>query len=139
MASQKTTDDLLKTLRKVGLAYPEASTQAPWPGHLNLVVRKKTFAFLSIEGEPFSIGCKLPHSKEAALMLPFVEATGYGLGKSGWVTARLEKGALPPVALFLRWIEESYRAVAPKKLIAVLDAGPLPAAPTRRGSKRPPR
>ena len=80
-------DAALAELRAFGLAYPGAHTKSPWPGHLDLAVNDKTFAYLSIEGEPFSISCKLPQSSEVALMLPFAKPTAYGLGKSGWVSA----------------------------------------------------
>jgi len=115
------TDAALEELRAFGLAYPGAHTKSPWPGHLDLAVKDKTFAYLSREGEPFGISCKLPHSHIAALMLPFAKPTGYGLGKSGWVTAEFPKGRKPPIDLLKAWIDESYRAQAPKKLIASLD------------------
>ena len=123
MARRKSPSDaVLGELRKFGLAYPKAHTKSPWPGHLDLAVNDKTFAYLSIEGEPFSISCKLPQSGPAALMLPFTEPTAYGLGKSGWVTARFPAGKKPPVDLLRAWIDESYRAQAPKKLVALLPA-----------------
>jgi hypothetical protein len=116
---------LMAELRAFGLRFPEAHTKTPWPGHLDLAVKGKTFAFMSTDGEPFSLTCKLPDSSVAALMFPFASAAGYGLGKSGWVTARFEPGAGPPVEVrdvFKEWIEESYRATAPKKLVAALEA-----------------
>lgn len=106
-------------LRAFGLTYPEAHTKSPWPDHLDLAVKDKTFAYLSA-GEPLKISCKLPESGLAALELPFAVPTAYGLGKSGWVTARFAVGAEPPVDLLKEWIDESYRAVAPKKLLAQL-------------------
>jgi predicted DNA-binding protein (MmcQ/YjbR family) len=114
--------DPVQRLRAFGLCYPGAHTKSPWPGHLDLAVDGKTFAFLSADGEPFSISCKLPHSSEAALLLPFVAPTAYGMGKSGWVTAKLEDGQVPPVDVFEGWIDESYRAVAPKTLVRRLTA-----------------
>jgi hypothetical protein len=80
-------DSILLELRAFGLAYPGAHTKSPWPGHLDLAVNDKTFAYLSLEGEPLSISCKLPRSSEIALMLPFVKPAAYGLHKSGWVSA----------------------------------------------------
>jgi hypothetical protein len=88
-------DPILLALREFGLAYPGAHYKSPWPGHMDLAVNDKTFAYLSLEGEPLGISCKLPHSAGAALMLPFTEPTGYGLGKSGWVSARFEPAAKP--------------------------------------------
>jgi hypothetical protein len=87
---------------------------------MDLAVKDKTFAYLSIEGEPFSIGCKLPHSGAAALMLPFAKPTEYGLGKSGWVTATFAEDDKLPIEMLKSWIDESYRAQAPKRLVASL-------------------
>lgn len=111
----------LAELRAFGLALPEAHTKSPWPGHLDLAVRDKTFAYLNDE-VPLSISCKLPHSCHEALGLPFTTPTGYGLGKSGWVTATFAASDNPPVAFLKAWIEESYRAQAPKRLVHALDA-----------------
>ena len=120
-----------KELRTLGLQYPGAHTKSPWPGHLDLAVKDKTFAYLSTDDEPFGISCKLPFSSSAALMLPFCEPTPYGLGKSGWVSAKFGPAdKLPPIDLFRAWIDESYRAQAPKKLLKELThpAGTLPPA-----------
>jgi predicted DNA-binding protein (MmcQ/YjbR family) len=50
-----------------------------------------------------------------------VEPTGYGLGKSGWVTARIKSGANFDIDTMKGWIAQSYRAVAPKKLAKLLE------------------
>lgn len=129
-------DSAPKELREFGLAYPGAHTKSPWPGHLDLAVKDKTFAYLSIEGEPFKISCKLPESAAAALTLPDTEPTAYGLGRSGWVTARFPDGDVP-VALLKEWIDESYRAQAPKKLVASLSSSTsVGASPSQGRSKR---
>jgi len=99
LRTKRATDAVLKELREFGLAYPGAHTKSPWPDHLDLAVNDKTFAYLSIEGEPFGISCKLPQSNAAALMLPFAKPTGYGLGKSGWVSAQFPEGQMPPTEL----------------------------------------
>lgn len=119
------TDEILLELRAFGLAYPGAHTKSPWPGHLDLAVKDKTFAYLSLEGEPLHVSCKLPRSGELALLLPFCEPAAYGLGKSGWVVASFEKHA-PDVDMLKAWLDESYRAQAPKKLLA--QAPPPPSA-----------
>ncbi|MGV3620377.1 MAG: MmcQ/YjbR family DNA-binding protein [Archangium sp.] len=122
MASKKKTKNAAAdALRKFGLDYPGAHVKSPWPGHKDLAVKDKTFAYLSVEGEPFSISCKLPQNSAVALTLPFTSPTEYGLGKSGWVTAKFKEGDDVPVELFKQWIDESYRAQAPKKLLAELD------------------
>jgi predicted DNA-binding protein (MmcQ/YjbR family) len=133
--TSRSSDAVLKELRAFGLAYPGAHTKSPWPGHLDLAVNDKTFAYLSIEGEPLTISCKLPHSNAIALMLPFVTPAAYGLGKSGWVFAQFGETE-PPVEMLKAWIDESYRAQAPKKLVAALGPPPEVGSPTS-GPVRP--
>jgi hypothetical protein len=120
----KSHDAVQRKLKKFGLAYPEAHSKSPWPGHDDLAVRNKTFAFLSAAGEPLRISCKLPLTGQMALTLPFVSPTGYGLGRSGWVTATFGPKDVPPFDLLKDWIDESYRAQAPKKLVASLPDDP---------------
>jgi predicted DNA-binding protein (MmcQ/YjbR family) len=116
--SRDANDAILRELRAFGLTYPGAHPKSPWPGHDDLAVNNKTFAYLSNEGEPFGISVKLPYTKHEALKLPFAKPTGYGLGKSGWVTLEPLAGQMPSLDLLKSWIDESYRAQAPKKLAA---------------------
>lgn len=109
-------------LIKFALTYPETTLEHPW-GHDVVKVRGKMFASFGGEaaakGE-FSLSVKLPVSSEMALTLPWVEPTGYGLGKSGWVTARLKAGSDFEIDTLKGWIAQSYRAVAPKTLVKTL-------------------
>jgi hypothetical protein len=125
------TDAVIKELREFGLQYPGAHLKSPWPGHKDLAVNDKTFAYLPPEGEPFSISCKLPKSNSVALLLPFCEPAGYGLGKSGWVAANPTADQIN-VDMFKEWIDESYRAQAPKKLVDQIGATPSAKAPTKK-------
>jgi predicted DNA-binding protein (MmcQ/YjbR family) len=106
-------------LRKLALGYPEAYEDMPW-GHHAIKVRGKAFVFLAADHATFSLSAKLPSSAGVALQLPFASPTEYGLGRSGWVTARFPRGARLPVDILGTWIDESYRALAPKRLIAQL-------------------
>ena len=128
----KRTDKVLEKLRAFGMKYPGVHFKSPWPGHKDLAVKDKTFCYLSVEGEPFSISCKLPQSHEAALLLPFTKPTGYGLGKSGWVSASFPDGKLPAIDLFKEWIDESYRAQAPKTLVKQIGGAPAPKKATKK-------
>ena len=112
-------DALLAEIRAFGLTYPEASIRSPWPGHKDLAVRDKTFAWLNVEGDPFSIGVKLPFTGVEVLELPYTKPTAYGLGKHGWVTIDPPEDALPSLETLKAWVDESFRAVAPKSLIKV--------------------
>ena len=114
-----------EALRAHGLSLPETVEEHPW-GHSALKVRGKTFVFLNLDPDRLSLSTKLPVSRDFALMLDFTEPTGYGLGRSGWVSSGFGPGDAPDLDLLKRWIAESYRAVAPKKLAALVpdtDAG----------------
>jgi predicted DNA-binding protein (MmcQ/YjbR family) len=104
-------------LRKLALSYPEAHEDMPW-GHHAIKVKGKSFVFLAADEESFSLSAKLPSSADVAVKLPFASPTEYGLGRSGWVTARFPRAARIPVELLQLWIDESYRAIAPKRLVA---------------------
>jgi predicted DNA-binding protein (MmcQ/YjbR family) len=118
------------TLRQRALAYPGAYEEHPW-GETAIKIKGKVFLFM-YQGDFLSLSVKLPVSGRAALGLPFASPTGYGLGKSGWVTARFDKGDPVPTAMLLEWIDESFRAIAPKKIVAEMEGEASPAKPKRR-------
>lgn len=90
-------------------------------------MKGKIFVFLGAGKDGgFGIGAKLPETQELALTLKYVTPMAYGLGKAGWVTAQLMKGQKIPIDLFKDWVDESYRAVAPKTLVRALDARVTP-------------
>ena len=112
---------LEEALREYALAYPEATEEFPW-GERALKVRGKIFAFVgSVDGD-VRLTLKLPASGAAALAAPGAARAGYGLGKAGWVSLRLATDGLPPLAVLREWVDESYRAVAPKRLVKTLPA-----------------
>jgi len=110
-------------LQAVALALPEAWEDYPWDERV-VKVRKKIFLFLTKDDDlddMLHVGVKLPDSAEEALTFGFAEPTGYGLGRAGWVSARFTPKDRPPVDILSDWVDESYRAVAPKALVAQLD------------------
>jgi predicted DNA-binding protein (MmcQ/YjbR family) len=112
-------------LREFALGFPGATEDFPW-GERVAKVNGKVFVFLGadpVPGGSMGLSVKLPISSEEALDLPFARPTGYGLGKAGWVSASFGPDDRPPVEILKAWILESYRAVAPKKLVAELDSG----------------
>jgi predicted DNA-binding protein (MmcQ/YjbR family) len=97
---------------------PLATEHFPW-GDRAIKVKGKVFLFASVNQPTLSLSTKLPVSGGVALLLPFAEPTGYGLGKAGWVSARFEPDdPPPPIEMLCAWIDESYQAVAPAKLAA---------------------
>lgn len=109
-------------LRAHAMRLPESEETFPW-GERAIKVRGKTFLFLRADASELSFSVKLPHTGVQALALPFAEPTGYGLGRSGWVTVRLKKTSKALEAQCKDWIDESYAAVAPKKLLVQHSAG----------------
>jgi predicted DNA-binding protein (MmcQ/YjbR family) len=117
---------LRQQLREFAASLPESYEDNPW-GELVVKVNKKVFVFLG--GEPGSpatpprpaMSLKLDESRDAALALEGAEPTGYGLGKHGWVSVPFSTDGGPPVPVLSDWIEESYRLVAPKRLLKELD------------------
>lgn len=107
-------------LKRAALAYPETREDHPW-GHDVVKVKGKAFLFLSDWQEGLGITMKLPHSFEYALDYPFAKPAGYGLGRARWIDCRFETGEDVPVEVLLRWLDESFRAVAPKKLVKEID------------------
>ena len=107
-------------LREVALDYPEAIEDFPW-GHSAFKVKKKIFVSMAHDDEGLRMSFKLPESRYEALALPFTEPTHYGMGKHGWVTAKFSPKDEPPIELLLEWMDESYRTIAPKKLVKLLD------------------
>jgi predicted DNA-binding protein (MmcQ/YjbR family) len=128
MATKKRKSEFAAPLKKFALAFPGAYEDHPW-GESVAKVAKKVFVFFGHDDyADFGMSVKLPQSRLEALQFAYTEPTGYGLGKSGWVSVKLaDAKTKPPIDMLMDWIEESYRAVAPKKMIAELVARELEA------------
>ena len=120
-------------VRDLALAYPETQESFPWPNHRAIKVRGKAFVIMSADEPELRLSVKLPWSAEGVLQLPSCEPTGYGLGRSGWVTATYGARQRPPLDAIRSWIDESYRAIAPKRIVARLDAASA-GAPKKRAT-----
>jgi predicted DNA-binding protein (MmcQ/YjbR family) len=120
--AQLTPRQIESLLRDYALTFPEATEDFPW-GERAIKVKGKVFLFMRATPEEVSFSVKLPHSRFVVLDLPNTEPTHYGLGKHGWVSARYPSAPKKSLETFKMWIDESYRAVAPKKLLAKLDGG----------------
>jgi predicted DNA-binding protein (MmcQ/YjbR family) len=122
-------------LAAFALELPGATEDFPW-GDRVVKVRGKIFVFLG--GTSASITVKLVESHPHAMSVEGAAPTGYGLGKAGWVTVPVSG---LPAATLRDWVEESYRVVAPKRLVAELDAlggRRAPRAPPATRPRTPP-
>ena len=109
------------SIRKHCLSYPKSEESFPW-GESAFKVQGKTFVFMSDGEDGVSFSVKVPQSRDLALSFPGSEPTHYGLGSKGWVTLRPTAKMAKHVIEFL--VDESYRAVAPKKVVAELPEPP---------------
>jgi predicted DNA-binding protein (MmcQ/YjbR family) len=87
------------------------------PASVRIAIRD--FA-LGLPGEWLRV--KLTTSNLLALAQPRTKPSGHGPGKAGWVSVDLTESDLPVEALE-DWVVQSFRTVAPKKLVAELERG----------------
>ncbi len=113
------THPLAEPLMEFALSLPEAWEDHPW-GENVAKVGKKVFVFFGLTDpeHPFGMTVKLPNSSEVALALPWGKSPGYGMDRGHWVWLTPPEDA--PLEMLTEWIEESYRAVAPRRLVAHL-------------------
>lgn len=128
-------EEVAAELRAFSLAYPETHEDFPW-GHSAYKVRGKIFVIAGVGEDGLRLSVKLPESHSEALLLPFTEPTHYGMGKHGWVTASFGPEDEPPLFLLRGWIDESYRAIAPKRVVAVLEGGAGEKAAKKKARKK---
>lgn len=108
-----------RRLLDFAIGFPGAYEDHPW-GDDVVKVNKKIFVFLANDDmAEMGMTVKLTDSHEQALSAPGATPSGYGLGRAGWVTVPF-RDATPPSSVLEDWIEESYRLIAPKRLVAEL-------------------
>jgi predicted DNA-binding protein (MmcQ/YjbR family) len=101
------------------LSLPGAFEDHPW-GEDVVKANGKIFVFLGARSGRLRMTVKLDEAHEHALSIEGAERMGYGLGPSGWVTVPLRAPGVS-ASLLRDWVEESYRIVAPKRLVRELD------------------
>ncbi len=117
LSGKKLKHPFLAMLRALSAKFPETSEVEAW-GHPTFRVDDKIFAsFGEHEGEP-SIGCKQTRPDQAVLVEdPRFHVAPY-VGRYGWIGIKVDQVKWPLVA---ELVEQSYRLVAPKRLVAKLD------------------
>src|SRR3954453_20934016 len=128
--------NLRAKLRDFALALPEVHEDMPW-GERVVKVNNKVFVFLGRDLDTdFGLSVKLPNSNKSALRLPFTSPTGYGLGKSGWVSAKLDDKSQASFEMLRDWVKESYCAVAPKGLAEQVQPDPAKAKAAKKAKAK---
>jgi predicted DNA-binding protein (MmcQ/YjbR family) len=113
--------DVRAEVTTFALSLPGATEDFPW-GERVAKVKGKVFVFLGPDQSagPAGMSVKLVESRGHALTIEGAKPTGYGLGRAGWVDVPLEAEGVT-TGLLRDFVEESYRVVAPKRLVAELD------------------
>ena len=114
-----TTRAIKTALRSYALTFEGAHEDHPWGENVTKAGNNKVFAFFGMDDD-------------SGDDLPFVEAMGYGLGKSGWCSVKKPARGRVDMALMKDWIAESFEAIATRR------ARPAPKArpPAPRGRAR---
>ena len=122
------------TVRELALGLPNAVEDFPW-GESVIKVEKRSadppkwrrglvhgpmFLWLGARDAPVhAVSVKLTSSYDHAIAVANASpTTTSGLGQWGWLTVDL---SAVDVDLMSEWVEESYRNIAPRKLVAELD------------------
>jgi predicted DNA-binding protein (MmcQ/YjbR family) len=116
-----------------------------WGGEPTFRVNGKNFVFASPDATSLSV--KLPKEEADAVVAtdPRAEPTGYGLGRSGWISVSLPgRVSAARWREIEEWVRTSYTLIAPKRLAKLVlaedeeqDEGRAPQpAPTRRANPR---
>lgn len=113
-------DDTLARLRALCLALPEATEKLSWESTPTFRVRDKIFALYDRDrAGGLGCWCKAPPGMQEALVAadPDCYYRPPYLGGRGWLGIRLDRG--PDWDDVAARIEESWRLVAPRKLVTL--------------------
>ena len=125
----------MQALRRVALQYPEAQ-EGPACKKSAFRARKKSFMFMGMDDSSYNAMVKLRTSLAEAGKLAAKEPGCYKIGANGWVTVTFSHDESPPPGLLEKWIDESYRLVAHKQLVAMLPDRGVPSAGSRKTAKK---
>ena len=114
-----TTETAQSELLAFALGFPETWEDHPW-GERVVKVGKKVFVFFGLPSDRLHLWVKLPVSGPMALAQPFCRPATYGMGQHGWVAVDLAPEDEVPLDVLRDWVDESYRAIAPRRLVATL-------------------
>ena len=133
----RTKSSNLELLRRIALRYPETQEGVSC-GKQAFKARNKAFLFLGRDATDYNVMLKLRAALPEAARLAAREPTHYAVGGHQWVKLTFPHDKSPPPALLERWIDESYRLLAPKALVALLPKSGLLRPPARLLLKKKP-
>ncbi len=106
-------------VRQAALALPDATEQITWDVHPTFRVRSKIFVILAEDGASATV--KSTKEEQAALIAESPEAYGVAahVGRYGWVEVTLARAPADQVE---ELVQDAWRSVAPKRLVAEFDS-----------------
>lgn len=123
MAGKKA-ENSIKALREFAMRYPEAD-EGTSCNKAAFRARKKAYLYIGSKADAWNVMLKVKDSKADVEQLAGEKPDQYSVNAAGWVTARFGKNEAAPKRRFTKWIDESYRLIVPRKLVATLpEKGP---------------
>ena len=114
----------MQFLHDLALRYPEVEVGTACH-NLAFKARKKSFLFMGRDDDEWNAKVKLADSIPEAETLAERHPDHYHIGGHGWIELTFPHDQSPPEDLLERWIDESFRLLAPKTLVNTLpDTGP---------------
>lgn len=111
----------MAAIRKIALSYPEVEEGTSCVNRA-FKVRTKTFVFLGMNQDSYNVRLKLKDSLDDASEREKKSPDHFSVGAHGWTLVTFPHSKRPPKGLMERWIDESFRLLAPKSVVAEVPA-----------------
>lgn len=108
-----------EAVRAIALSYPEVKAGTVCD-RTSFKARGKAFVFMGVYDDYFDVMVKLRDSLPTAEGLAKKSPACFKVGVHGWVTVTFPRDQTPPPGLLETWIDESFRLLAHKELVAML-------------------
>ncbi len=136
MTFKKTAENKhIRALRKHALGYPEVEARVVCT-RCAFKARNKAFLFVGEDANSYNAMLKLGDSRAQAAELARKEPDHYKEGGHGWVTVTFGADQAPPIGLLEKWIDESFRLLVPKQLVAMLPKRVQPSAGRKKAQRK---
>lgn len=129
-------EQVLRKLRTICLALPDTKETLTW-GIPHFRVGEKIFCGCAEDRGRPRIGLKMErYHSEVMMKLPGIEKAPYSRPGDGWVT--IDPGVFDDWEELESLLVGSFRLIAPKRTLALLDLRPRATKPPRKSARRPP-
>ena len=126
----------MQALRRIALQYPEAEEGISC-NKAAFKARGKAFLYVGSDDTSYNVMLKLHDSLPEAKKRAVKEPHHYGVGGMDWVKATFGHDESAPAGLMEKWIDESFRLLAHKQLVALLPQRGA-SVTTKKAPKKPP-